>query len=113
MVIKGEMVNDSAGETAAEQAPSDLAGGPSSAMPDVMLRLRRIEGQIRGLQRMVDDQRACGDILTQVLAVRSSLDQVALQVLNEQIEYCLDLQAVAPETRRALQESVRLWAKLK
>ena len=91
---------------------SSAVSGPSVVGLDIVLRLKRIEGQIRGLQRMVDDQRACGDILTQVLAVRSSLDQVALQVLNEQIEHCLDLQAVPPDTRRTLQELVRLWAKL-
>ena len=71
------------------------------------------EGQMRGLQRMVEDRRECGDILTQLLAVRSSLDQVALQVLNEQIEHCLTPQGTVDDaTRRRLQESVKLWAKL-
>ena len=56
------------------------------AAPDIVLRLKRIEGQIRGLQRMVEEGRQCGDVLTQLLAVRSSLDQVALLVMNEQIE---------------------------
>ena len=80
---------------------------------DVVLRLKRIEGQMRGLQRMVEDGRQCGDILTQLLAVRSSLDQVALQVFNEQIDHCLSPQGTADEdTRLRLQESVKLWAKL-
>jgi CsoR family transcriptional regulator, copper-sensing transcriptional repressor len=83
----------------------------SEAPAELVHRLRRIEGQIRGLQRMVEDGRQCGDILTQVLAVRSSLDQVALQVFNEQIDHCLDPHAIDADTRRILQESVRLWAK--
>ena len=86
---------------------------PGETGPEIVLRLKRIEGQIRGLQRMVEEGRQCGDILTQLLAVRSSLDQVALQVFNEQIEHCLTPQGgVDPETKRALQESVKLWAKL-
>lgn len=86
---------------------------PGERGNDVVLRLKRIEGQIRGLQRMIEEQRECGDILTQLLAVRSSLDQVALQVLNEQIEHCLTPQGTVDEdTRRRLQESVKLWAKL-
>ncbi len=81
--------------------------------PDVVVRLKRIEGQIRGVQRMVEERRQCGDVLTQLLAVRSSLDQVALQVFNEQIENCISPQnAVDAETKRRLQESVKLWAKL-
>jgi DNA-binding FrmR family transcriptional regulator len=86
---------------------------PGENGTDVVLRLKRIEGQMRGLQRMVEDRRECGDILTQLLAVRSSLDQVALQMLNEQIEHCLTPQGtVDSETRRRLQDSVKLWAKL-
>jgi DNA-binding FrmR family transcriptional regulator len=80
---------------------------------EIVLRLRRIEGQIRGVQRMVEDGRQCGDVLTQLLAVRSSLDQVALHVFNDQIENCLTAQGtVDAETKRRLQESVKLWAKL-
>ena len=93
---------------------NDVASSPPAETgTDVVLRLKRIEGQIRGLQRMIEEQRECGDILTQLLAVRSSLDQVALQVLNEQIEHCLTPQGTVNEdTRRRLQESVKLWAKL-
>ncbi len=80
---------------------------------DVVLRLKRIEGQIRGVQRMIEEGRQCGDVLTQVLAVRSSLDQVALQVFTEQIETCLSAPGAAnEETIRRLQESIKLWAKL-
>jgi len=80
---------------------------------DIVLRLKRIEGQIRGVQRMIEEGRQCGDVLTQVLAARSSLDQVALQVFTEQIETCLSAPGAADdETKRRLQESVKLWAKL-
>ena len=52
-------------------------------------RLRRIEGQVRGLQRMVDDDAYCIDILTQVAAVRTALEQVALRVLDGHVRGCV------------------------
>jgi len=95
----------------------DNSGPPTmqeaGSASEIVLRLKRIEGQIRGVQRMVEEGRDCGDILTQLLAVRSSIDQVALQVINDQIDNCLSPQAVVnPEVRRSLQEAVKIWAKL-
>ena len=52
-------------------------------------RLRRIEGQVRGLQRMVDEDAYCVDILTQVAAVRTALEQVALRVLDGHVRHCV------------------------
>jgi DNA-binding FrmR family transcriptional regulator len=52
-------------------------------------RLRRIEGQVRGLQRMVEDDAYCIDILTQVAAVRTALEQVALRVLDGHVRGCV------------------------
>ena len=52
-------------------------------------RLRRIEGQVRGLQRMVDEDRYCIDVLTQVSAVRSALESVALLLLADHTEHCV------------------------
>jgi DNA-binding FrmR family transcriptional regulator len=55
----------------------------------VLVRLRRIEGQVRGLQRMVQDDRYCIDVLTQVSAVSSALESVALLLLREHVEHCV------------------------
>src|SRR3954451_22883149 len=52
-------------------------------------RLRRIEGQVRGVQRMVDDERYCIDILTQISAISSALDAVAVKVLHDHVEHCV------------------------
>ena len=52
-------------------------------------RLKRISGQVAGIQKMVDDDRYCVDILTQIAAVRSALDQVGLELLSEHIESCV------------------------
>ena len=52
-------------------------------------RLRRIEGQVRGLQRMVDEDKYCIDILTQISAVNSALQSVALGLLDEHLKHCV------------------------
>ena len=57
-------------------------------------RLRRIEGQVRGLQRMIDEDKYCIDILTQVSAVTRALESVALGLLEEHLGHCV-AQAVA------------------
>ncbi len=55
----------------------------------LLRRLRRISGQIGGLERMVDEERYCIDILTQVSAVQAALDKVALGVLDDHARHCV------------------------
>ena len=52
-------------------------------------RLRRIEGQVRGLQRMVDEDKYCIDILTQISAVTRALESVALGLLDQHLSHCV------------------------
>jgi DNA-binding FrmR family transcriptional regulator len=52
-------------------------------------RLGRIEGQVRGLRKMVDEERYCIDVLTQVSAVQSALESVALLLLRDHTEHCV------------------------
>ena len=52
-------------------------------------RLKRAEGQVRGLQQMVEDERYCIDILTQVAATRAALDGVALKILEDHVRHCV------------------------
>ena len=52
-------------------------------------RLRRVEGQVRGLQKMVDEDRYCIDVLTQIGAVKAALDSVALVLLADHTEHCV------------------------
>jgi CsoR family transcriptional regulator, copper-sensing transcriptional repressor len=55
----------------------------------VLRRLRRIEGQVRGLQRMVDDEAYCIDVLTQVSAATKALQAVALELLEDHLSHCV------------------------
>jgi len=81
-------------------------------------RLRRIEGQVRGLQRMVDEDAYCVDILTQVAAVQTALEQVAVNVLDGHVRGCV-ADAVAGEGPQAdakldeLMVAVRRFAKVR
>jgi DNA-binding FrmR family transcriptional regulator len=56
---------------------------------DLQKRLARIEGQVRGIAKMVDDERYCVDILTQLAAVQTALDAVGLKVLDEHVRHCV------------------------
>lgn len=56
---------------------------------DILVRLRRIEGQIRGLQRMVEEDEYCIDILTQIGAATRALKQVAIGLLENHIRHCV------------------------
>ncbi len=55
----------------------------------ILARLRRIEGQTRGLQRMVDEEKYCVDVLTQVASVQSALEQVSLLLMESHLRYCV------------------------
>jgi CsoR family transcriptional regulator, copper-sensing transcriptional repressor len=55
----------------------------------LLRRLRRIEGQIRGVERMVDEERYCVDILDQIAAARTALEQVGLRLLEDHARQCL------------------------
>lgn len=75
-------------------------------------RLARVEGQVRGLRKMLEDERCCEDVLTQLLAARSGLEQASILILDRHIEDCvLDSEAVTPETLTRLREALRLWSR--
>jgi len=63
--------------------------GYSSTKDDVLLRLRRIEGQVRGLQRMVDEDTWCIDVLTQISSVTKALQGVGVGLLDDHIRHCV------------------------
>ena len=63
--------------------------GYASDRHALLNRLKRVEGQVRGLQRMVDDEAYCIDILTQVSATTRALEHVALSLLDEHLRHCV------------------------
>jgi CsoR family transcriptional regulator, copper-sensing transcriptional repressor len=63
--------------------------GYTSHKEQIQARLRRIEGQIRGVQKMVDEDRYCIDVLTKVSAAKAALNAVALELLQDHTEHCV------------------------
>jgi len=63
--------------------------GHQDDRPQVLDRLRRVEGQVRGIQRMVDEDRYCMDVLTQTSAAKAALEKVALLLLADHTEHCV------------------------
>jgi DNA-binding FrmR family transcriptional regulator len=70
--------------------------GYSTSKDQLLKRLARVEGQVRGVSRMVEDDRYCIDVLTQIGAVQAALDRVALGLLDGHARHCL-----AADTREA------------
>ena len=81
---------------------------------DYLKRLRRIEGQARGLQRMVEEEQYCIDILTQVSAMTKALQAVSLSLLDEHIAHCVveAVQAGGPDAEVKLKEASEAIARL-
>ena len=79
--------------------------GYTGGKDDYLKRLRRIEGQVRGLQRMVEEDQYCIDILTQVSAVTKALQSVSLGLLEDHIGHCVV--SAARESDQAASEKVR------
>ena len=65
------------------------ARGYTASKGQLLTRLRRIEGQVRGIQGMVEDDRYCIDVLTQISAIQAALDKVALGLLDDHAQHCV------------------------
>jgi DNA-binding FrmR family transcriptional regulator len=78
---------------AADSQPQPVAATPvrgyTASKDQLLARLRRIEGQVRGIERMVEDDRYCIDVLTQISAAQAALDKVALGLLDEHARSCV------------------------
>ncbi len=63
--------------------------GYKDTKSDVLVRLRRIEGQVRGLQRMIEEKRSCDETITQVMAVRAALENLAALMVVTHVDDCM------------------------
>jgi CsoR family transcriptional regulator, copper-sensing transcriptional repressor len=66
-----------------------VSRGYTATKDQLLARLKRIEGQVRGVQGMVEDDRYCIDVLTQISAVQAALDKVALGLLDDHAHHCV------------------------
>jgi DNA-binding FrmR family transcriptional regulator len=77
------------GKLAGMATDTASARGYSATKDQLGKRLRRIEGQVRGIEKMVDEDRYCIDVLTQISAVQAALDKVALGLLDDHARHCV------------------------
>jgi CsoR family transcriptional regulator, copper-sensing transcriptional repressor len=97
--------------------PETKVHGYTADKEQLKKRLARIEGQVRGIAKMIDDDRYCIDILTQLGAVDTALEAVAIKVLEEHVQHCVagalasGDKAAADEKSRELLEAVQRFAK--
>ena len=87
--------------------------GYAAKKDDLQSRLRKVEGQVRGLQRMIDEDAYCIDVLTQVSAATKALQSVAIGLLDEHVRHCVrsadpaDAEAKITEATRAIERLIR------
>jgi len=65
----------------------------SVAKEEILARLKRAEGQLRGIQKMVEEERSCRDLVIQLIAVKEAITQVAITALSNQFIHCLQTEA--------------------
>jgi len=95
-----------------ETGAKEQAAAEASSLEEVdalLTRLRRIEGQIRGIHRMLAEDRVCEDIVTQLMAARSSLDQVGLMIIDHHVDRCLISNQSSEDALRNLRQAMRMW----
>ncbi|MDW8742236.1 metal-sensitive transcriptional regulator [Streptococcus suis] len=79
---------------------------------DMMNRLKRAEGQLRGIQKMVEEEQECIDIVTQLSAVRSSINSMMGIAIAQKVQFCIEHPSDDPEEQeRRLQEAIKLIIK--
>lgn len=84
----------------------------TAATGDLISRLRRIEGQVRGLQRMLEEGRDCTEVVTQIAAARAALDRVGHRVVALNLQHCLSANAPGGIDEHEVQRSLAALARL-
>ncbi|HEU5213613.1 MAG TPA: metal-sensitive transcriptional regulator [Gaiellaceae bacterium] len=84
--------------------------GYSADKEALIKRLHRIEGQVRGIEKMVEDDRYCIDILTQVGAVTTALESLALKILDDHVRHCVAGALASGDQTDALEKTEELLA---
>lgn len=85
---------------------------PEDTTADLIKRLRRIEGQVRGIQAMLAEERECADVVTQIAAANKALEQVGFKLLASGLTYCLSNPDEAADSGYDLARVEKMFAKL-
>ncbi len=79
---------------------------------EILERLRRIEGQARGIQRMIEEERPCEQIIIQLSAIRNAINKAAMTIIVENLEACILSKDPEMDPREALQQAKRMFLNL-
>jgi DNA-binding FrmR family transcriptional regulator len=90
--------------------PKAKAPGYSADKDALVKRLHRIEGQVRGIERMVEDDRYCIDILTQISAVNTALESLAFQLLDQHVKHCVAGALASGDAKETAEKTEELLA---
>ena len=85
---------------------------PESTVDDLVKRLRRVEGQLRGIQQMLVDGRECRDVVTQISAASKALDQAGFKLVASGLTYCVSHPEAAARDGYDIDEVQKLFMKL-
>lgn len=115
--LEGERLAHECSPPPADPRAKRPVRGYASGKDDYLARLRKIEGQVRGLQKMIEDDRWCPDVVTQVASATRALQEVAVGLLNDHLRHCVmgaakasdaDGQARLDEVATTIRQVVRL-----
>jgi CsoR family transcriptional regulator, copper-sensing transcriptional repressor len=101
MKKQGERFTGMAKKTAHKEAHRTVPR-ESGARQDLMVRLRRVEGQVRGVQKMVEDERYCPDVLVQMSAIHESLRAVERILMKDHLQHCATEALRSGDAKQAL-----------
>ena len=85
---------------------------PDDVVAELRTRLRRVEGQVRGVEAMLADGRECRDVVTQLSAANRALEQVGFRLLASGLRYCLENPQESSEAGYSIDEVQRLFTKI-
>jgi DNA-binding FrmR family transcriptional regulator len=85
---------------------------PANVKQDVLLRLKKIEGQIKGLQKMIEGGRDCPEIVHQLAAARKALDKVGFIILSHRLQECIQEKSAQNNSDKAMEEAMNLFLTL-
>lgn len=81
------------------------------ARKSILIRLRRVEGQVRGVQRMIENEADCGEIMNQIAAIKSAVSQVGLLVFENHARECIARSMQADDNEKSFDEIIKMMGR--
>lgn len=105
--------NERNGSVVLSDIPTGMKRGPHTINTEALKRLKNVEGQVKGLMRMVEAEKYCVDILTQISAARAALNRVGMLILKRHIENCVSnaIKKDGSEGKEIIDELMQMIAK--